>query len=454
MDAINVKDLSVERSGSKIIDRISFAVPEGSFTLLSGPSGCGKTTVLWAIQGLLAHERGAIVKGKIQVDGLIVKSMDENVVAASGFLMQNVDAQIINQIIEDEVVFNLENRGEDPGIMREALNRWRPFIEVPLVARVADLSGGQKQRVLLASCLCANHRVILLDEPFANLDAEGVESLLWALKALCEQGASVLCVEHRLEVASRIADQLLWMEDGALTEIHGNKAIREYAHEKVSLVDCTLLWNNDCGAALLNVSALDARHGDCSVISQLDILLAQNSTTLLLGRNGCGKTTLMQALCGLARIRDVSFNEYRYDGLRIKTSRSYRRLRNMMGYVFQNPSFQLFMRTVQEELSVRNKNEKTIHEIMHAFDIERLANRHPYSLSQGEKRLVSVATTVATGAKLVLLDEPTIGQDYASLQRMVSTLHAIQQRYGIAYLIATHDTLAVNAFGGKAINLN
>ena len=241
MDAIKLSQLHLEREGHVLLENANLSVPYGSITVLSGRSGCGKSTLLLALQGLL-EEKEAKRTGEILVDGQPVEPLrdDAPVLSRSGFLMQNVDAQIVNLISEDELVFGMENRGlsreEIEARVPEAVKRYGLFPK----REVRKLSGGQKQRLLIASCLITGHRILLLDEPFANLDAEGTELLKEVLRQHCAEGGAVLIVEHRLELAAPLADALLWMEGGALCEVQGADAIRRFAEKKP--VSWTWTW--------------------------------------------------------------------------------------------------------------------------------------------------------------------------------------------------------------------
>ena len=453
MDAISVSHLHIEREGRVLLEDASFSVPEGSIVVLSGRSGCGKSTLLLAMQGLLA-EKAVKRTGDILVNGQTVQPLrdDQPVLSQSGFLMQNVDAQIVNLISEDELVFGMENRGmtreEITRRVPEYTERYGLFPE----RAVKMLSGGQKQRLLLASCLITGHRILFLDEPFANLDAEGTELLKETLLRHRAEGGTVVCVEHRLELAAPIADKLLWMENGSLREYSG-ASLQEFAARKARTLEVDLSWNQEQGETLLDLDDLFASRGKTEVLRGLSLELKRNSTTLLLGRNGSGKTTLLRLLCGLSGRREFKTGGFCYDGDEITRYGVYRGLRKRVGLVFQNPAHQLFMRSVLEECKVRCGSEAAAEEIIELFEIGHLRERHPFTLSQGEKRMVSVAAVAASGAKLMLLDEPTIGQDYESLLHMASALRKLQELRGTAFLISTHDRQAAALFGGNSITL-
>ncbi len=453
MDAIKLSQLHLEREGRVLLENANLSVPYGSITVLSGRSGCGKSTLLQALQGLL-EEKEAKRTGEILVDGQPVEPLrdDAPVLSRSGFLMQNVDAQIVNLISEDELVFGMENRGmsreEMARLVPDYAARYGLFPE----RAVKTLSGGQKQRLLLASCLITGHKILLLDEPFANLDAEGTELLQRVLLQHRADGGTVLIVEHRLELACAIADKLLWMENCTLIEYTG-AALWDFAAQKARMLTVDLGWNQVPGDTLLNLEGLNACRGKTEVLQELSLSLDGNSTTLLLGRNGSGKTTLLRLLCGLSGYREFHAGCFVYDGMAIRRRSVYRTLRTRVGFVFQNPAHQLFMRSVHEECKIRCGNEATAEEILSLFGIGHLCERHPYTLSQGEKRMVSVAAVAASGAKLIALDEPTIGQDYESLLHMASALRKLQEQRGTAFLISTHDRQAATLFGGKSISL-
>jgi energy-coupling factor transporter ATP-binding protein EcfA2 len=454
MVSIDVKGLCVSRGGTQILKDLSFSVARGSFTVLSGPSGCGKSTVLLAVQGLIGEHEDAQATGEITVNGNLVtlQKRVDSLISHSGYLMQNVDAQIVNLRSEDELVFGMENRGFAREEMQQRSREYVERFALEPTKEVLHLSGGQKQRLLIASCLVTGHDVLLLDEPFANLDHVGVANLVAALQACCKQGTTVLCVEHRLEEVCKFADALLWLEDGQLTEFRGDQIV-EYAQQKASILNRDLGWNTKPGELLLRVAGLSARRGKTPVLAGIDLELPENSSTLLLGRNGCGKTTLMRVLCGLSPRRQFHAETLSLQGKDHSNAIAYRRLRRKVGFVFQNPVHQLFMKTVREELVLRSAKAREVETVMEVFGIGHLESRHPYSLSMGEKRRVSVAAAAISESRLLLLDEPTIGQDYENLLQMAKSLRELQGQTGNTLLVSTHDQLAARLFGGQAIQL-
>jgi energy-coupling factor transport system ATP-binding protein len=162
----------------------------------------------------------------------------------------------------------------------------------------------------------------------------------------------------------------------------------------------------------------------------------------------------MHVLCGLSKKSEFQAHKLVYSGCEYKGIFAYPKLRQKISFVFQNPVHQLFMKTVEEEILLRCPNPKEADEILNIFGIDHLRYRHPYSLSMGEKRRASVAAVAASKAELILLDEPTIGQDYNSLRDMAASLRILQEQTGNTLLISTHDELAVRLFGGKNIDMS
>lgn len=452
MDRITLDRVSVTRNNQSILRDISFSLSEGQIAVLSGRSGCGKSTLLLAMQGLLPPEETE-VRGTILVNGQKVVQDDSysRGPSPSGFLMQNVDAQIVNLISEDELVFGMENRGIPADEMQKRVAVFTEQYDLLPQKPVRELSGGQKQRLLLASCLVVGHNILFLDEPFANLDSPAVWKLQEALRHLRYRGMTVVLVEHRLELVSELADVLFWMEDGRISEYSGEE-VRMFAKEKSNCLRKTFDWNRSPEGTLLLLEDLHARRGKNEVLHHFDLELQGNTTTLLLGENGCGKTTLLRLLCGLSRTGEFHYENYLFEGGPVRRHGNYRALRKRVGFVFQNPSHQLFMKTVEEELRLRAGTEE-VSELLQLFGIEHLKDRHPFTLSQGEKRMVSVAAVAAGGTSLILLDEPTIGQDYESLLHMAATLRELQRRRQTTFLISTHDAQAVRLFGGQSLRL-
>ncbi len=453
MERIILERVSVTRGERTILKDVTFSLSEGQIAVLSGRSGCGKSTLLLAMQGLLSPEE-ATVQGDILIQGKKVVQDDSfsRGPSPSGFLMQNVDAQIVNLRSEDELVFGMENRGIPPEEMRARVREFEHSYDLFLQKPVKELSGGQKQRLLLASCLIAGHDILFLDEPFANLDRSGARRLRETLSKLREQGMTIVLVEHRLELVSDLADVLYWLDDGSITHYSGSGLLL-FAEEKARCLEKDFEWNRTPSGPVLLLEHLDARRGKTPVLQDFDLQLDGNTTTLLLGENGCGKTTLLRLLSGLSRPGELRYDRYLFQEDPIRRHTTYRKLRKQVGFVFQNPSHQLFMKTVEEEIHLRDGTFEGTVELLRLFGIEHLRDRHPFTLSQGEKRMVSVAAVAAGGSDLILLDEPTIGQDYESLLHMAATLHELQKRRQTTLLISTHDDQAVRLFGGQAIHL-
>lgn len=454
MPAIEVKNLCISRGDRKLFQGLSFHVDKGSFTVLSGPSGGGKSSILLAIQGLLGEEEDSHASGEIRVNGNLVtlQKRADSMSSYSGCLLQNVDAQIVNQICGDELAFGMENRALPPSEMKNRIEKYSELFKLDADKQITKLSGGQKQRLLIAACICTGHDVLLLDEPFANLDASSAKTLLSIIKECCDNGVTIFCIEHRLEEVRCVADCLLWLENGELTR-YDNDQIDAFAVEKAKALNVPLVWNETLGAELLSLKELSLARGKHHVLSNFSIRFDTGTTKLLLGENGCGKTSLMRLLCGLARKREFSADEFIYKNVSRLKYLPYRALRRSVGFVFQNPVHQLFMKTVEEEILLRCPDIAKSDQVMEVFAIAHLKNRHPYSLSMGEKRRVCVAAVAASGVPLILLDEPTIGQDYLSLRKMALSLNSLQKETHTSYLISTHDKQAAELFGGNILQL-
>ncbi|HBF14161.1 MAG TPA: hypothetical protein DDW30_00470 [Clostridiales bacterium] len=310
------------------------------------------------------------------------------------------------------------------------------------------LSGGQKQRLITASVLAMGQRIILLDEPLANLDTAGAELLMTTLRALADAGYCVVVIEHRLDMVLPFVNRVLHV---------GNRQVREVSDPAAYLREQSAPISDRCpafmgGEALLSLSDVAFSVRDRKVLDGVTFDIPRGSRTVLLGENGCGKTTLLRLIARLekptrGRIRQLPDPRF---GQGTRGGREwYRRV----GVVYQNPDYQLFMPTVEREVRFGARSDAYADEVAEAFGVRSLYARHPQSLSEGQKRRVSIAAVAATAPELLILDEPTVGQDYRGLCDMVEVLNRIHTERGTTLLTVTHDRRCAEALCDVAVRI-
>ena len=306
------------------------------------------------------------------------------------------------------------------------------------------LSGGQKQRLITASALATEQRILLLDEPLANLDRKGAAFLMSSLRTLTESGYAVLIVEHRLEQVLPFAHEVWRLRDGSLERQTGREALRAAPPEAAEPIPAEARREEP----VMTLRGVGWRAGGRSILEGVDLTLFRGERLLLLGDNGCGKTSLLRLMARLARPTAGEIRQFVDPALgQRRGSRAWFR---RVGVVYQNPNCQLFMPTVAQEVAFAAKSEGFAREIMELFGIMHLSERHPHSLSEGQKRRVSIAAVAASQPELLLLDEPTVGQDGEGLRMLLQALNHLHTRTGSTIVTVTHDRRCAGALCDRA----
>lgn len=376
---------------------ISFHLEAGEALILSGPTGSGKSTLLLQIAGLLESPAGQITRPE-----------------RIGLVMQDPNLQLMRQRIGPEVALWLEHLGVPPQQMRARIEAAlaRVGLALPLETPVAHLSQGQKYRLLLAAQLVAEPHLLLLDEPWAQLDPEALDSVLTTLKALKAQGTTLVIAEHHGEAFASLSPRTLSLGDTGTIALPPWPGLPR--GRPVLAMEEALLWTGD--TPLLALPDLRLRAGQCVTLS---------------GENGSGKSSLLLALAGLA---------YRLEGRVVLPGRAEGRV----GCLLQRPDRQLFAATVAEELafslSRAGHSPGDASRWLASVGLEDLAERSPLHLSYGQQHLLALVSQVAARPALLLLDDPLAGLD-AAAQTRVWQLLMTQCQQGMAIVIASHRPL-------------
>lgn len=434
---LEVIDLSVRytEDGPDVLKQLSCEVSEGEFVLVAGPSGGGKSSLLYAINGVIPHLTAAEVTGDILLYGESVMDRSPSVRSRQlGSVLQNADDQLIFDRVDDEVAFPLENLQVDPALMPDKVSRALARMDIPADADPKVLSGGEKQRLITATTLGMEQRVLLLDEPLANLDYKGAISLLDTLQQLCrEEGYAVIFVEHRLDWVLDYADKILWIDSS------GHEFFREkqaFVHFWDKLIEGTLTdcWQDQGYVAssetVMAATNLTWTTKGQAILHGIDFELRHGERWVLIGDNGSGKSSFLNLLVGLRRPT----------GGRVTSAFRKKEMFRRIGVIMQNPNYQLFMSSVRQEIAYQAVSEARVDELILAFELEGLEDRHPHSLSEGQKRKVGVAAVLAMDPEVLLFDEPTVGQDYRSLGLIIQELSRMNARRPMTMLTITHDT--------------
>jgi energy-coupling factor transporter ATP-binding protein EcfA2 len=483
---------------------VTFDIHPGEVVLLLGPSGSGKSTLTLALNGLIPHALPATMVGTVTAGGIDTAAAQPATLSTHvAMVFQDPDAQIVTGTVYDEVAFGPENLLLPLDVVRSrveaALRRvglWDRRDENP-----DHLSGGGRQRLAIACALAMGSPLIVLDEPTANLDPQGIDDVYAALADVVAAGdRAILLVEHNLDAAMDFVTRTIVLDREGRVVFDGPAAqiIREHADELVAmgvwLPGATLaaLRLRDRGHVLdplpltpeqlaegleqEGISSHSGRptagtpprsvleeHGDkteraagpiirargltvkrrrTEILHGIDLALEPGSLTAVIGTNGAGKTTLIQALAGVV---PPPRGQVSVDGVDPGTA-SPRDLAARIGFVFQNPEHQFIAHTVFDELAhglrLRHVPDAEIaarvEEMLTRFGLEHKADVHPFLLSGGEKRRLSVGTALITRPRVLALDEPTFGQDRARAAELLDLLQNLRAE-GTTIVIVTHD---------------
>ena len=441
--AIRLKEISFKYDGAKenVLENINLTVEYGETVLLSGVSGEGKSTLLSIINGVIPFVNSGEFSGSVEIDGKdVTKLKISERSKLIGTVLQNADEQIIYDLVNEEIAFGCENLNITSEEIDRRIERFTMLMQIEKNAKTKTLSGGQKQRLITASTLAMEQKIIILDEPLANLDTHTAHILLKALRNLANSGYAVLIVEHRLDVVKNYIDKVMRIENKQLftsTDINDlNSGIKTIPHADGSLP----------GEVLIKGEKLFFAAGDRNIIDGLDIEIRAGERIVLLGENGCGKTTLMRMLARLNKPNDGALSQ-----TITKSKKANSKWFSKVGYVYQNPTYQLFMPTLLSEISFKAKSEETAREMINAFGLSGLEQRHPQSLSEGQKRRASIAAVCASEPTVLFLDEPTVGQDYENLCKTVETVNKINKNLGTAIVTVTHDKRCAGALADRVL---
>ena len=550
--AFNAAQLRFENWGYRHASRKAFAVrglnltiEAGQRVLLLGASGIGKSTILEGAAGLIGSdiilksdsndknsnssshnvlvedEDGGVSEGAVFVDDVPVHKARGRV----GLVLQDPESQAIFQRLGDNVAFGPENmnvpRKEIWNIVDESLKEVG-LDGLQLHRSTAHLSGGQMQRLALAGALAMKPSVLLLDEPTANLDPDGVEQIVSAVgKVLDDTHATMVLVEHHAQPWIDLIDRVIVLglensgnsgnsKNGEDSEdsknfVHDDDIARDESAKTVIVADGTPdevfnrkdldfenlgIWlpdkykdskdsnigrihvegEPDCdpsvgdGKVVLSTKNLAISHTDTPIAKNINLEFNSGQITALVGANGAGKSTLSLTLAGLipsiegevVASENLCKELDSSDPIKWKSTELAKRI----SYVFQNPEHQFACGTVLEEVmlgpirtGMSEEDARTkAQELLERFRLGRYANANPYTLSGGEKRRLTVAASLAAAPRVLILDEPTFGQDRKTWMQIIKLIASLRAD-GVSVIVVTHDKELVDALGARLVEL-
>lgn len=478
-----VEDLSFryrDRQGAAI-HNISFDAKPGEVLLIAGASGCGKTTLIRCINGLIPRSYKGEISGRVTVLGEEVKDWALSRISQKiGTVLQDPERQILGTKVLNEVAFGLENLGMSRPEIYQRVNEALEFLKISHLRdrETFHLSGGEKQKVALAGVLAMRPSILLLDEPLASLDPASAQDTLDTVRQLADDGMTVLMVEHRVEDVMRIRpERVMFISEGEiryLGNLSGLSKVVNYREVKLPAEDIVERAKHDpapvelkllptVGEVALERDALVkfenvafGYESEREVLHGIDLEIRRGDIIAVLGPNGAGKTTFVKHAIGLLKPKSgrvlVNGNDTQ--------QASVAEIARTLGYVFQSPSHMLFAPTVREELSfgpqnMRHSKEQIEQEVKEALRIVNLSDKEqdpPLALSFGQQKRVSIAAILAMRSRILVMDEPTAGQDY---QNYMSFMDSILQLPGFeAILFITHDVDLAVIYANRVLIIN
>lgn len=431
-------------TSESVLEGIDLSVDEGEYVFVCGPSGSGKSTLGYLLNGLIPHFLGGTLRGSVAVSGADTKGLRvSDLFSQVGLVLQNADAQLFNSTVENEIAFGLESLGL-PG--REIDQKIQGISETlhiePLLNRSPiSLSGGEKRLVAIASVLCLNPSLLVLDEPYAHLDWEGINRVREALREIHRRGKALFVIEQRLGGFLQDSTRCIIVNQGKLLfDGHPQEALGVLSEQHlIPRYPRRKKGGPHAKDPVLTVKDLSYRMESREILRGISFELYKGETVAIVGRNGAGKTTLIRHLNGLIR---SARNEVTFMGKGIRGMPPLK-MAAAVGISFQNPNDQFFKSRVRDELllgqeMLGKEEDGWTEEIYTLFDLKGLLDRSPYQLSEGEKKRVALVSILTMRPQLLIIDEPTVGQDGRFREVLAGLLNELEDR-GFTTLIVTHD---------------
>lgn len=440
MAIIELTDFSLQYQEQELLKKINLKVQVGEMLVLCGKSGSGKSSLIKVFSGLIPELYEAKMHG---VGTVFQQSLETreftNHVETIGMVFQNPKTQFFTQDVYSELAFPMENAGmAQPEMVERVKSVAKEFNLAHLLDKsMFQLSGGEKQLVAFGSACTLVPKLFLLDEPSSNLDEATIDNLRNYLAWLKNEGFTIVIAEHRLSYLMDSADHFLFLPEG----IHWTKAkllakesaeVEQLGLRSLQPITIQSTEHNLATTSILSVENLRYRYPkQQNELTIPHLTLANDEIIGLVGKNGSGKSTLSQLLTGLLKPKQGKIS---YRGQKV----SMRQLIKESYIVMQDVNLQLFFETVEKEITAKAQNLEAYDEVVSCLSLESLLQRHPQTLSGGEKQRVALAAAILSGKKILIFDEPTSGLDLERMKEVSQLIQWLQQKE-VLIVIITHD---------------
>ena len=480
---IQISDLTFTHDGAEqpVLHDVSLSIDEGELVLVAGRTGSGKSTLLGTINGLTPHFTGGTLAGDVRVDGHSIRERaPRDLPELVGYVGQDPLAGFVTEIVEDELAYGMEQLGKPAGTMRRRVEETLDLLGINELRHrpLRSLSGGQQQRVAIGSVLTMHPRVLVLDEPTSALDPTAAEDVLATLARLVDDlGVTVVVAEHRMERVVPFADRLVIVEDGRVRDgeprevlvdapvapplIHLGRlvgwdplplSVREARRRRGSMPELTppAPPERPDRGALLEASGVTVRYGSTVAVREVALEVRVGEIVALMGRNGSGKSSLLWAVQGTGR---RTAGTVRVDGVDPAAGKP-SDARRLVGLVPQTASDLLYLETVAAECAAADQQSSAAAGACREH-LDRLApgvpdDRHPRDLSEGQRLALVLSIVLTARPRVVALDEPTRGLDYAGKRQLAEIVRALADD-GHGVVLATHDVEFVAQVADRAM---
>ena len=457
------------------IRNVSFGLEAGQILLIAGASGCGKTTLIRCTNGLIPRSYKGELSGRVLLNGQDTAGMPmARISQMVGTVLQDPERQILGAHVFTEAAFGLENLGVP---REEIMRRVDKTLEYLGIAHLKNretfyLSGGEKQKVAMAGTLVMRPSILLLDEPLASLDPASAEEALRLVRRLADEGMTVVIIEHRVEDVLKINPELsLFMVDGEVRyfgSTAGLETVADYHEVKLPASMILEKARHDRPLAYTPPSLATAVHNgplvefrdvafayepETPVLQGINLAIRAGDIVAVLGPNGAGKTTLVKHAIGLLKPKQGLVLLEGVDTRELSVAQ----IAHTIGYVFQSPSHMLFAPTVRGELAFGPQNlgfdqetiDRGVTEAIDVLNLSGLEDYPPLGLSFGQQKRVSIAAILAMRSKILVMDEPTAGQDYKNYRAFMNAILGLPNF--VAILFITHDIDLAVCYANRVI---